>query len=256
MKASPSVILCPSDTFDNNVLWKRGENAGGRRSNDHDPCKQYYFTDLLKPKSWQTQCQTLNWIVNSTWEVLNTCWRSWDGICFVWAQTCRINVNHGGIPFEITCKQWNWCGRSVGHTHPHSLRVTSESESRTSWTQHEVPPHKNDKGEETGLWDTEELPVKWNQVWFYKKQYFACRTLEKTGWFWIYNACHCKNDTLGMFLPKCVIMAAAEVRVRLMCVRCYLSSSSSSSRRERARTRVRGQHNERDIACQLGQLLL
>ena len=64
-----------------------------------------------------------------------------------------------------------------------------------------------------------------------------------------------KNGTLGMFFPKCVIMAAAEViNRRLMCVRCYLSSSSS--RGERARTRVTGQHNERDIACQPGQMLL
>lgn len=58
-----------------------------------------------------------------------------------------------------------------------------------------------------------------------------------------------------MFLPKCAIMVEAEViNSRLMCVRCYLSSSSS--RKERARTRVSDQHNERDMACQLGQLLL
>ena len=71
------------------------------------------------------------------------------------------------------------------------------------------------------------------------------------------KACRSKNGTLGMFLPKCVIMAAAGViNSRLMCVRWYLSSSSSSSRGERSRTRVTGQHNERDMACQLGQLLL
>lgn len=56
-----------------------------------------------------------------------------------------------------------------------------------------------------------------------------------------------------MFLPKCVIMAATEViNSGLMRVRCYLSSSSG----ERARTRVTGQHNERDMACQVRQLLL
>lgn len=72
--------------------------------------------------------------------------------------------------------------------------------------------------------------------------------------FGVYNACLGKNGTLGMFLPKCAIMAAAEViNSRLMCVRCYLSSSSRGARAE---TRVTGQHNERDMACQLGQLLL
>lgn len=59
-----------------------------------------------------------------------------------------------------------------------------------------------------------------------------------------------------MLPPECLIMAAAEViNSGLMCVRCYLSSSSSSSGKG-TRIRVTDQHNERSMACQLGQLLL
>jgi len=71
---------------------------------------------------------------------------------------------------------------------------------------------------------------------------FECMSLQK----------YCPGD-----LCKYLIMAVTEIiKSRLMCVRCYLSSSSSSSRGKRARTRVSGQHNERYMACQLGQLLL
>lgn len=90
----------------------------------------------------------------------------------------------------------------------HIPYIISQSSSQTFW-----PWTLRGKKKQTSM-----------NVW---NRCFACRTWEKVGCFWIYNVCHCKNDTLGMFLPKCVIMAAAEViNSRLMCVRCYLSSSS------------------------------
>lgn len=159
-------------------------------------------------------------------------WRASDWVHLDWGQTCRITVNHSDISFKIPHKQWNWCGRSTGHTHPHSFTENLGGRIETS------PQMKS------------------NQVWLYEKLCFACRTLENT----VVLAIECVSLQKWhprVLLPKCVIMAAAEVRIRLMCVRCYLSSrSSSSSRRERDRTRASDQHNERDLVCQLGQLLL
>lgn len=75
---------------------------------------------------------------------------SGDGICVVCAETCRINVNHSGIPFGIRAKQWLRLRTSISNS-PHSLRVPLTDIL-------DLPP-----GAITGEMGTKEDPREWSK---------------------------------------------------------------------------------------------